>query len=49
MISEFNTAVPGFGNEARFFVGTTEIDPTALVPGPPYSVYPKKIRRPNEN
>jgi hypothetical protein len=49
MISEFNMAVPGFGNEARFFVGTTELDPTALVPGQPYSVYPKRIKRPTES
>jgi hypothetical protein len=49
MINEFNKAVPGFGNEPRFFVGTTEVDPTALVPGQPYSVYPKKINRPTEN
>jgi hypothetical protein len=49
LIDEFNRAVPGFGDEPRFFVGTTEIDPTALVPGQPYSVYPKKITRPSEN
>jgi ribonuclease HI len=49
MIAEFNRAVPGFGNEPRFFVGTTEVDPTELAPGTPYSVYPKKIKRPNEN
>jgi hypothetical protein len=48
LIAEFNKAVPGFGDEPRFFVGTTEIDPTALVPGQPYSVYPKKIARPTE-
>jgi hypothetical protein len=49
MISEFNRAVPGLGNEPRFFVGTTEIDPTVPIPGQPYSVYPRKIKRPNEN
>jgi ribonuclease HI len=49
MISEFNKAVPGFRNEPRFFVATTEIDPTALIPGQPYSVYPRKIKRPTEN
>jgi hypothetical protein len=49
LIDEFNRAVPGFGDEPRFFVGTTEIDPTALVPGQPYSVYPKAIKRPSEN
>jgi hypothetical protein len=48
MIAEFNRTVPGFGNEPRFFVGTTEVDPTDLVPGQPYSVYPRKIKRPNE-
>jgi hypothetical protein len=49
MIQEFNRAVPGFGNEPRFFVGTVETDPTALIPGQPYSVYPKKFKRPSEN
>jgi ribonuclease HI len=49
MISEFNRAVRGFGDAPRFFIGTTEVDPTALVPGQPYSVYPKVIKRPNEN
>jgi hypothetical protein len=49
MIEEFNRAVPGFGNEPRLFVGGTEVDPKALVPGQAYSVYPKKIKRPNEN
>jgi hypothetical protein len=49
MIAEFNRAVPGFGNEPLFYVGTTEVDPAALVPGQAYSVYPKAIKRPNEN
>jgi hypothetical protein len=49
MLQEFNRAVPGFGNEARFFVGLEETDPTALIPGQPYSVYPRKIKRPAEN
>jgi hypothetical protein len=49
MIQEFNRAVPGFGDSPRFFVGTVETDPTALIPGQPYSVYPKSFRRPNEN
>jgi hypothetical protein len=49
LIAEFNRAVPGFGDDPRFFVGTTEIDPTALIPGQPYSVYPKKIARPTES
>jgi hypothetical protein len=49
MIREFNRAVPGFGNEARFFVGTEETDPASLIPGQPYSVYSKKFKRPNEN
>jgi nucleoside 2-deoxyribosyltransferase len=49
LIDEFNRDVPGFGDEPRFFVGTTEIDPTALVPGQPYSIYPKTIKRPTEN
>jgi hypothetical protein len=49
MMQEFNRAVPGFGNEARFFVGTEEADPTALIPGQPYSVYPRRIKRPLEN
>jgi hypothetical protein len=49
MIHEFNRAVPGFGNEPRFFVGTVETDPTALIPGQPYSVYPKNFKRPSEN
>jgi hypothetical protein len=49
MIAEFDEAVPGFGDEPRFFVGTTEVDPTELVPGQPYSVYPKRIVRPTEN
>jgi hypothetical protein len=44
MINEFNRAVPGFGNEPSFFVGTTEVDPTALIPGQPYSVYPMMTR-----
>jgi hypothetical protein len=46
MIAELNQAVPGLGNEVRFFVGTIEIDSTALVSGTPYSVYPRKIKRP---
>jgi hypothetical protein len=46
---EFDRAVPGFGNEAQFFVGLVETDPTALIPGQPYSVYPKRIQRPQEN
>jgi hypothetical protein len=49
MIQEFNRTVPGFGDSPRFFVGTVETDPTALIPGQPYSVYPRKFRRPNEN
>jgi hypothetical protein len=49
MLQEFNKAVPGFGNEARFFVGLEETDPTDLIPGQPYSVYPTKIKRPAEN
>jgi ribonuclease HI len=49
MIAEFNRAVPGFGNEPHFFVGTTKVDPTALIPGQPYSIYPKRIVRPTEN
>jgi hypothetical protein len=49
MLQEFNRAVPGFGNEARFFVGLEETDPTQLIPGQPYSVYPRKIKRPSEN
>jgi hypothetical protein len=49
MIQEFNRAVPGFGDSPRFFVGTEETDPTALIPGQPYSVHPRKFKRPNEN
>jgi hypothetical protein len=49
MIAEFNRAVPDFGTQPRFFVGMNEVDPTELVPGQAYSVYPKKIPRPTEN
>jgi ribonuclease HI len=49
MIQEFNRAVPGFGDNPRFFVGLEETDASALIPGQPYSVYPKKIKRPSEN
>jgi hypothetical protein len=49
MLQEFNRAVLGFGNEARFFVGVEETDPTQVIPGQPYSVYPRKIKRPSEN
>jgi hypothetical protein len=49
MIAEFNRAVPGFGNEPRFFVGTEEVDPTELIPGQAYSIYPKRMVRPTEN
>jgi ribonuclease HI len=49
MLQEFNRAVTGFGDEACFFVGLEETDPTQLIPGQPYSVYPRKIKRPTEN
>jgi ribonuclease HI len=49
MLAEFNRAVPGFGDSPRFFVGTTEVDPSELLPGQAYSVYPKRIVRPAEN
>jgi hypothetical protein len=48
MIAEFNRAVPGIGNEVRFYVGTAEVEAALLVPGQPYSVYPKKIKRPSD-
>jgi hypothetical protein len=49
LVVEFNRAVPGFGDQARFFVGLNEVDPTEIRPGQAYSVYPKKIKRPVEN
>jgi hypothetical protein len=48
-IAEFNRAVPNLGTEVRFFVGNQEVEAALLVPGQPYSVYPRKFKRPVES
>jgi hypothetical protein len=47
-LDEFNRVVPGIGREVRYFVPDQEVEPLALVPGQPYSVYPKQFRRSGE-
>jgi hypothetical protein len=47
-LDEFNLAVPGIGRDVRYFVADQEVEPIALVPGQPYSVYPKQFRRSGE-
>jgi hypothetical protein len=48
MLAEFNRAVPGIGNQVRFFVNSTEVTISDLVPGQPYSVFPMRLKRPSE-
>jgi hypothetical protein len=37
------------GDDVRYFVNDTEVSETDLRPGQPYSVYPRKIERPNDS
>jgi hypothetical protein len=48
MLAEFTWAVSGLGNDVRFFIGDEEVEGALLVPGQPYSVYPRKFKRPVE-
>jgi hypothetical protein len=47
-IEEFESVVPGIGGEVRYFVADQEVEPLCLVPGQPYSVYPKSFKRADE-
>jgi hypothetical protein len=48
LLEEFERAVPGIGREVRFFIVGQEVEPLSLVPGQPYSVYPKSFKRVDE-